>query len=278
MDRSDEIFACPACGKPLIKSDRTYSCPGGHSFDIAAAGYVNLLLPNRMNSPSPGDDKNMVSSRAAFLEKGFYSPLLTSLQNLCIKYSGTNNKILDLGCGEGYYTHGILSALQNAKKYPHMAGIDISKSAAKLCSKRAKNAQIAVASVFHLPVCDAEMDMMINCFSPLCPQEIVRCLRRGGYFIYVVPGAHHLWEMKCTVYDDPYENEEKQTEYDGLCHVETVHARDMIHLKTKQDIYSLFTMTPYFWKTSQHDTERLFSKDELTTQIEFDIHIYKKEG
>ena len=73
------FFRCPLCSAPLIRGDHTYTCPGGHSFDRAAAGYVHLLPANRKHSRNPGDDQAMVAARSAFLEKGYYAPLREAL-------------------------------------------------------------------------------------------------------------------------------------------------------------------------------------------------------
>ena len=48
-------------------------CPSGHCYDRAAAGYLHLLPANRMNSRLPGDNKEMVAARRAFLEAGYYA-------------------------------------------------------------------------------------------------------------------------------------------------------------------------------------------------------------
>ena len=50
------IFCCPICGGPLDREPSAYSCPAGHSFDLAREGYVHLLPANRMHSKMPGDD------------------------------------------------------------------------------------------------------------------------------------------------------------------------------------------------------------------------------
>ena len=50
------LFCCPLCAAPLTRGDHAYTCPGGHSFDLAAAGYVHLLPANRKHSQNPGDD------------------------------------------------------------------------------------------------------------------------------------------------------------------------------------------------------------------------------
>ncbi|MEG1104326.1 MAG: methyltransferase domain-containing protein [Oscillospiraceae bacterium] len=273
---NENIFICPICKKALTKTSKAYLCKNGHCFDIAADGHVNLLTVNNMHSHDPGDDKMMVRARNAFLAKGYYACLKDALEKICVKYAACNVKLLDLGCGEGYYTNGVLTALEENGKLPIVAGIDISKAAACLAAKKNKDATIAVASVFHLPVADTSVDMMLNCFSPLCTDEIVRGLKQGGYFIYVVPAARHLWGLKTVLYEHPYENECKETQYEGMKYVTIEHVRDNIHLACNEDIQNLFSMTPYFWKTSKEDKDKLCKMDSLDTEIAFDVHLYQK--
>ena len=47
----------------------------GHSFDLAAAGYLHLLPSNRMRAKIPGDNKQMVQARRDILSKGYYQPV-----------------------------------------------------------------------------------------------------------------------------------------------------------------------------------------------------------
>ena len=210
------LFCCPVCGAPLEREERVYRCPGGHSYDIAKEGYTYLLPPNRKHSADPGDDKAMAAARRDFLSKGYYSPLLNTICNWINTLPDEGPVILDAGCGEGYYTSGIRQALAVAGKLPKMAGIDISRSILRLAAKREKYVELAVASCFHLPFADEAADILLDCFSPLAIDEFRRVLKPGGHFLYVVPGAKHLWELKQVLYDRPYPNEEKETPYEGF--------------------------------------------------------------
>ena len=95
------LFSCPLCGKALMRDNRTYRCPSGHSFDIAKEGYVNLLPANRQHSDSPGDDREMVRSRTLFLDGGWYAPLRETLCDMVSAATAENAVLLDAGCGEG---------------------------------------------------------------------------------------------------------------------------------------------------------------------------------
>ena len=94
--------------------------------------------------------------------------------------------------------------------------MDLSKAAARKAAKRCSSAEIAVSSVYRLPIPAASVDLLINCFSPLATGEFARVLKPGGHFLYVVPGPKHLWELKSILYDEPYENEEKRETYPGF--------------------------------------------------------------
>ena len=170
-----------------------------------------------------------------FLERGYYAPLRDALCRLAVSLTGPAPAVLDSGCGEGYYTAAIYQALCAAGKAPRMAGTDISKFILRLAAKREKNVEFAVASSYRLPAADGSIDLLLNCFSPLAIEEFRRVLRPEGHFLYVVPSAMHLWEMKQVLYDHPYPNEVKETPYDGFHYVTIRHVEDTIHLKVKRD-------------------------------------------
>ncbi|MEG1801118.1 MAG: methyltransferase domain-containing protein [Oscillospiraceae bacterium] len=271
------LFICPVCAQALKRKEKVYICKNNHCFDISAKGYTNLLPANRKNSAVPGDDKDMVTARNLFLSKGYYSNLREKLEEIAVKYTPDQPKVLDCGCGEGYYTQGIAEALQKSGKQAETVGIDISKDAARLGAKRTNHADFAVASSLNLPKKRDSIDLLVNCFSPLCVPEFHRVLKKGGSFIYVVPGENHLWELKCELYEKPYKNEEKQTEYDGFLYREVVKTEKDIFLEDGDAIQNLFKMTPYVWKTPQKDRERLLDKQTLKVHTEFCIHIYTKK-
>ena len=59
---------CPICGSKLNTFDKSLVCAGHHCFDIARQGYVNLLTVQQKHSLHPGDTREQVLSRRAFLE------------------------------------------------------------------------------------------------------------------------------------------------------------------------------------------------------------------
>lgn len=272
----DTLFFCPHCGAKLKKDGGSVRCEKGHSYDYAKEGYLYLLDAEQKNSLSPGDDKQMVAARSAFLEKGYYAPLRDALVSLATRYAPEGAVFLDAGCGEGYYTAAVHTALAAAEKTSHTLAVDISKFAVKRAAKRCRDAETAVASVYRLPVADGSVDVLLNCFSPLALAEFLRVLKPGGVFLYVVPGARHLYQMKEVLYDAPYENEERDEEYEGFRLLATVPVTGSITLPSQEDIASLFSMTPYAWKSPYAGKERLRALSALTTEISFRVCVYQK--
>ena len=246
-----------------------------HSFDIARQGYVHLVKSDKMHSKNPGDTKLMVDSRREFLSAGYYDIFSDKLCELCERYSLGNTAaplILDCGCGEGYYTAKMKSRLPSSE----IAAFDISKLAVKAAAGKYKDISFAVASVFSIPIADESVDILTDIFSPLAESEFRRVLKKGGIFIYAVPGERHLWGMKKILYEHPYENEHKDTSYEGFTLIDRVSVKGEIQLESSEQIMNLFSMTPYYWKTGIDDVNRLKSCDRLSTEIHFDFLVYRK--
>ena len=270
-------FICPVCSQPLIKKEKSYICKNRHTFDISSKGYVNLLPANKKHSAAPGDDKLMVTARNSFLSLGYYSHLKETLENLADKYSGKTVIVLDCGCGEGYYTQGVCQKLVQQGKQAEIKGIDISKEAVAIAAKRLKEGEFAVASSFHLPIQDKSVDVLINCFSPLCIKEFARVLNKNGVFLYVVPAPKHLWQLKEALYEKPYENPLKEEQYDGFELIETVKTEREIYIDNNADINNLFKMTPYVYRSPKEAREVLLKAEKLTVNAHFIVYVYRKK-
>jgi 23S rRNA (guanine745-N1)-methyltransferase len=259
----------------MEKNDRSYVCGKNHSFDIARSGYVNLLLSKQTKKGVHGDNKLMVQARRNFLEKGYYSPLKDSLCGKAEKYF-KGKVILDAGCGEGYYTAAIYDRFSEAEIAAKMYGIDISKIAAEAAAKRKKDIVFAAASVFHLPVSTDSCDMLVTMFAPYCGEEYRRVLKKDGIMIMAIPSTDHLWELKKAIYDTPYKNEVKPYDLEGFELADKERVTYEMELNDHQDIMSLFSMTPYFYRTGRKEQERLDSICSICTKADFELLIYRK--
>lgn len=267
-------FCCPVCKEELKLDGRTYRCINNHCFDCAKQGYVNLLQSNKSKSKRHGDDKLMIEARTEFLNTDSYKPLCDLMCELLQKYVPQNACVLDAGCGDCYYTEKIEKSLVG--KNTSIMGVDISKFALIAAAKRSNNIRLAVASVFALPVADNSCDAVLNVFSPFAPDEYRRVLKNGGVLLRVIPLENHLYSLKKAIYDNPLKNPEENKEIDGFELAESRELKYSISLNNNSEIESLFKMTPYYYKTSRTDQQKLEKLNNLRTEIEFCVLVYKK--
>lgn len=258
---------CPVCRRPLSRCERTLLCEGRHSFDVARRGYVNLLTGH---VAAVGDNREMIAARRRFLDGGYYAPLREALTRAAAElvHGGV---YLDVGCGEGYYTEALATVADEC------CGIDISKDALGLARKRLPEATLAVASAYHLPLADASISLLSCIFAPLATEEFHRVLTKGGLLLYVIPDARHLYEMKCVLYDTPYENEVASCELSGFVPILRESVRFPLSLPTSEAVADLFSMTPYYYRTPRAGRERLAALPSLDTHAEFLILGYRKD-
>ena len=274
------LLTCPVCGRPLTRDEKAWACKKGHSYDEASEGYVYLLPPNKKHSKDPGDTKQMVAARRAFLEAGCYEPFRRRLCELACEALAAvpAPAVLDAGCGEGWYTSALLDALRAAGKEPEVCGFDISKFAVRAAAKRHKGIAFAVASAFSIPAAEASADLIVNVFAPIVPDELRRVVKPGGFLLLAVPTPRHLYGMKELLYDAPYENEYREMAYPGFSLVRREAVADTIELTSPALIEALFSMTPYYWKTPPEGCERLRRASSLRTEIGFDFLLYRREA
>jgi len=261
------MLICPVCGKPLVFDTKTARCANAHAFDIAKEGYVNLLRSSR-SGDRIGDDKLSARCRRDFLNKDYYAPLRDALCELFRDKRGT---VLDICCGEGYYTAALA---QNPALSVY--GFDISREMVRLAAKRG-GAVCFVANMAAIPVPDGAFDYAVHLFAPFNESEFARVLGPGGRLYTVIPGSRHLYGLKEAVYDTPYLNDEKLPDTHSLEFLASTKVTEKIRLASHEDIDSVFRMTPYYFHTSQKDKEKLDQRNTLDTEIEFIIGEYKKK-
>ena len=268
-------FICPKCNQPLTVTDSgTAVCPSRHSYDRSREGYYNLLLSS--TGGTHGDNREMLEARRRFLDTGAYLPLANAVSALVAEHVTDGGTVLDIGCGEGYYTDIVAARCLEAGKRVDVCGFDISKDAVRLAAKKNKALSLAVASAYKIPIADASVDVAMNVFSPLALEETVRILRHGGAFVMAIPDTNHLFGLKSAIYKTPYKNEVRPSELDGLALVSTERIAYRLDLNTSEEISDLFMMTPYAYRTSREDRDRVLSLEKMSTEVEFIVFLYKK--
>lgn len=261
-------LACPICNKPLDKFSNVCMCEAGHSFDISKHGYVNLLPP--MKKSSHGDNKEMIRARRDFLDTGHYQKLRAALtQSVSSDCKRSHALLLDAGCGEGYYTKAVSDAL-----CCKVVGVDISKYALIGASKRLNGACLAAGSIYHLPVLAKKFDIALNIFAPFDKAQYLRALKDDGRLCMVIPGEDHLFELKATLYKNPYKNKPAPFEIEGFKLLSKERVTYEMDINSNQDLMNLFKMTPYYYRTDPEKKNMLSQIPSLKITADFIILQY----
>ncbi len=265
---------CPICGKPLTRAEKSYSCVKRHSFDLAKQGYVNLLPVQNKKSLHPGDTKEMLVARREFLNSGIYMPICNAVtQKSAELMRGIENpQIVDIGCGEGYYT----TAIKNAVGDCSCMGIDISKDAVRMACSRSKEIVWAVATAGCLPVEDNSTQLITAMFSLISKDEYTRILQKGGYIIEVIAGNNHLIELKHIIYDEVYKQDKKPAYISDKFKEVSVEEQEFSFTLDNAQLKNLLMMTPHLWRIKKENREKLEQTDKLTLTAHYWIRVLKK--
>ena len=270
----DSAFKCPSCHNRLQTATpegaRSYRCSNNHNFDMAKEGYLNLLLAQHKRSRNPGDSDDMIRSRQRFLNGGYYQTLADAIVKQ-VRIGADNQRVLDMGCGEGYY----MDQLRQGSETLQLTGIDISKTAVRLAAKRKMNAQLAVDSAFSMPLHSDSIDCAISVFSPVSAKETARVLVPGGSLIMVGPGEEHLSGLTAHIYNNrvPHQGNNLDDNLGNFILQETLEIKDSTTI-TGRDILDLLKMTPYYWHARAEQQELVANLRTLETAIHFKIKIY----
>lgn len=265
---------CPVCGLPLATAHTPWRCPKGHSFDVARQGYVNLLPVQQKHARHPGDTPAQVAARKRFLDGGFYRPICQQAEQLLAPVLPHNAALLDVGCGEGYYSASLAQALQS-----ELWGIDISKDAVRYAAVRYPPGHWITASAAHLPFPSDCFDGLMSLFALTVDAEFSRVLKPGGVFLQVLAGASHLLGLKKIIYPQLLQREKHPATPEGfqLLQEQTLEFSFVLH--TQQQVQDLLAMTPHYWRITQSGAQAAAATDYLedTAQVLFRLYRVTKE-
>ena len=184
--------------------------------------------------------------------------------------------MLDAGCGEGYYSERLRQKLSEKFSNVDIYGIDVSKDAVAMAAGAYKNIQYSVASVNKLPFPDCSFDIIVSLFAPISEAEFHRVLRKNGILITVSPAPRHLFGLKTAVYDSVYENEETTFVPRLLTPLKNESYSSVMTLSNNKEIYDLFMMTPYYYKTGSKGRASVEELSSLKTEIGFMFYTFIK--
>ena len=273
-----ENLTCPIDGESLQRQASSLKCSQGHSFDLAKTGYVNLLPVQKKRSKDPGDSKEMVSSRQNFLNLQHYLPIIDAIiESWPVEAWQDNMRILDAGCGEGYYLEHLGQVFEKQATTTDRVGLDISKWAVTAASKRDKTVSWIVGSNASLPVPDQRFDIILCLFGFPVFHEFQRALTESGYLLLVESGPEHLIELREILYDSIHAY--KATHADGVPGFELCsehNKRFHFSLSSQQQIQDLLSMTPHIHKASYQGKQAIKQIDKISVTADIKLRWYRK--
>ena len=246
---SATAFACPICQKNLTLVETSLKCSNRHSFDLAKFGYVNLAPQIKQ---SANYDKENFQNRQQILEAGFYQTILETVSDL-LANSKTSTTVLDIGCGEGFYSR----KLQESHSDKTFYAFDISKDSVQIAAKSEPNWAVNwfVGDLARLPIKDASMDILLDIFSPANYGEFRRVLSKDGTLIKAIPTENHLKEIRQMVQDQltnkDYSNQDIKDHFQEHFTIQSRQIASLTKPITAEQRQALLSMTPLLFHVDQ---------------------------
>ena len=246
---SATAFACPICQENLTLVESSLKCCNRHSFDLAKFGYINLAPQIKQ---SANYDKENFQNRQQILEAGFYQAILDAVSDL-LASSKTTTTILDIGCGEGFYSR----KLQESHSKKTFYAFDISKDSVQIAAKSEPNWAVNwfVGDLARLPIKDGSMDILLDIFSPANYGEFRRVLSKDGILIKVIPTENHLKEIRQKVQDQltnkDYSNQDIKEHFQEHFTILSSQTASLTKTITAEQLQALLSMTPLLFHVDQ---------------------------
>lgn len=250
-------FSCPLCQEKLNLVEQSLRCPQHHSFDIAKFGYVNLAPQVKQ---AKDYDRENFENRKIILDAGFYDHILEEINR--IVQESQAQTLLDVGCGEGYYSRQLQERFPEKDFY----AFDLSKHSIQLAAKSEPNWQVKwfVGDLAHLPIQDQSMDFLLDIFSPANYSEFARVLKKEGILVKVVPTSQHLVQVRELVQEQlqkkDYHNDTILDHFQQHCQLLSSQTLSKTHVLNPEQKKALLAMTPLLF----HVDQKQIDWDQLT--------------
>jgi 23S rRNA (guanine745-N1)-methyltransferase len=233
------------CGLPLVGQGTALVCSAGHAFDVARAGYVNLLQPQDRRSAQAGDTREAIEARSALLSRGVGGELARQIiAEARGRMPFPDGPLLDLGAGTGDLLAGLADATGRSG-----IGIDLSTVAMEQAARRHPALTWVVANADRrLPIRDRSISLIVSMHGRRNPSESARVLAAEGALFVIVPGPRDLHELRSAIGG-------QSIEHDRVPGVETEHERHF-RLVTRRTLEEHHRLDPSILRLLLHGTYR----------------------
>lgn len=271
---NENCLICPLCSELLATEGKALKCANGHCYDKARQGYINLLPVQSKHSLHPGDTKEMLIARRAFLDSGSYIQIADDVADVLKRYMQNPNEglLVDVGCGEGYYTSYLEKNLGVS-----CIGADISKDGIKMACSRSKSIQWLVATASHLPIANGCADAITAMFALFLPDEYARVLKKGGLAVEVTVASEHLYEMKSIIYKEVFPQDKHPSPCTEQFEEILCEKHSFKRMLSNSELVNLLRMTPHFWRIHKERREQLEQTEGLEITAAYWIRVLRKK-
>ena len=160
-----------------------------------------------------------------------------------------NQCILDLGCGEGYYTQGLKKHFENSDIY----GLDISKIAIDMATRYRKDVTWLVGNSKNIPILDHSLDFICALFTVVNQDELKRALKEDGYIVHVKSDKYIRLDF----------NQVKSYDF-----------KEKVHISNREDALNLLMMTPHYYHIKKEKRGVLDTLQGLDITIDIKVTVY----
>ncbi len=203
LSKRDKLFlaaerlgclACPVCGAALTRTADGFTCEKRHQLNVNRKGCLNVLSA-QVDSCY---DADLFAARRRVFDTGCYDAVVEAIESLL---PGGNHRLLDAGCGDGWYLNALLSRHEGWCG----AGVDISRDAIFQATNLPCTALWVVGDLRRLPFADGSFTVLLDVLTPANYDEFRRVLAPDGLLIKVYPGSGYLKELRAARNMPPYE-------------------------------------------------------------------------
>lgn len=269
LRKNEKYLECPICRTDIrLTPNGSLTCVSGHNFDISSKGYVNFINSNKKTTY----ERDLFISRKEIFRLGYYDVVSEKICGIINELTADQDyvNILDVGCGEGFYSYRIGRNPVLSRKCSLFA-VDLSKEAINLATQYESEVIWCVADLVKLPLSSNSMDIIVDVLTPANYAEFKRVLKNDGYIIKVIPGSDYLREirdlMASQLIRKEYTNREttEHTEK-NIAVAEKISVNYRLPLRS-EDLIHFLKMTPLtYGKMPDFTCEKM--PDSITVQLE----------
>src|SRR5262245_40062843 len=197
----DPIFegwiACPRCGGELAEADRALTCQSCGTRYGEQDGVLDLVDPGqKVSSEGPGDTLAMAWRRRRWDDlRGPEAPENAAYLAAISERLRPDDRVVDLGSGPGSFPAWM------AEFAPELAilALDLSwgaiEEARRTVGSRPNVRLVRASTRRRLPLRDRSTDVVLRRLAPGLPEEVIRVLAPGGYYLRFTFGPRHWHEV-----------------------------------------------------------------------------------